>query len=193
MVVFGPGVVCSVSLAELGSIIGGPPLETSQSVWRYGPKKHHAWTATESRWWYQRAATITATDSLADTFYFGCTKILVLLSQLIHMIWGFEVKGVLISSVFYIPINWLVCGLNSLLQCSILARWMKFRYMKNSWMKNLNWKKVARSMKNRWLFFSACFLIFSDGGVFDLLRQFCDHLFVSFRLELLILKIIILR
>ena len=31
----------SVSLAEHGSIVSGPPLETCQSVWRYGPKKRH--------------------------------------------------------------------------------------------------------------------------------------------------------
>ena len=60
-------VACSVLLAVQRNIIGGPPLGTSQSVWRYGPKKSYI-DSTVVTSVVSTCATVTATESDADNF-----------------------------------------------------------------------------------------------------------------------------
>ena len=43
------------TLVEHGSIIGGPPLKTCQTVWMYCPMKRTPWTVPQSPLWYRRA------------------------------------------------------------------------------------------------------------------------------------------
>ena len=56
---------CSILSVEHGSIIGGPPLETCQSLWRYGPKKLHEQYRGDTCV-VSTCATVAATDTAAD-------------------------------------------------------------------------------------------------------------------------------